>query len=62
MATGVIDGLFMEVHNDPDSALCDGSCMLELAKLDVLLQQFIADEETKFGLGHLVIILIWVML
>lgn len=39
MATGVVDGLFMEVHNDPDAALCDGSCMLELAKLEKLLAQ-----------------------
>ncbi|OUO38220.1 3-deoxy-8-phosphooctulonate synthase [Flavonifractor sp. An306] len=41
MATGVIDGLFMEVHNDPDNALCDGSCMLRLDMLDLLLQQLI---------------------
>lgn len=39
MATGVIGGLFMEVHNDPDNALCDGSCMLELSKLERLLEQ-----------------------
>lgn len=39
MATGVLSGLFMEVHNDPDSALCDGSCMLELAQLEPLLAQ-----------------------
>ena len=45
IATGVIDGLFMEVHNDPDSALCDGSCMLELSKLDMLLQQLLEINE-----------------
>lgn len=39
MATGVIDGLFMEVHDDPDAALCDGSCMLEVAQLEKLLAQ-----------------------
>ena len=39
MATGVLDGLFMEVHNDPASALCDGSCMLKLEDLERLLAQ-----------------------
>lgn len=39
IATGVVDGLFMEVHNDPDNALCDGSCMLELSQLERLLAQ-----------------------
>lgn len=39
MATGVLSGLFMEVHDDPDNALCDGSCMLELTQLDRLLAQ-----------------------
>lgn len=39
MATGVPAGLFMEVHNDPDSALCDGSCMLKLDDLERLLAQ-----------------------
>ena len=39
MATGVINGLFMEIHNDPDRALCDGSCMLELNQLEQLLIQ-----------------------
>ncbi|MBR1726032.1 MAG: 3-deoxy-8-phosphooctulonate synthase [Muribaculaceae bacterium] len=39
VATGVLAGLFMEVHNDPASALCDGSCMLRLDQLDHLLDQ-----------------------
>ncbi len=39
VATGVLSGLFMEVHNDPPSALCDGSCMLRLDELDSLLNQ-----------------------
>lgn len=39
MATGVLSGLFMEVHNDPAQALCDGSCMLELNQLERLLAQ-----------------------
>lgn len=39
VATGVVDGLFMEVHDNPDCALCDGSCMLSLDQLEPLLQQ-----------------------
>lgn len=39
VATGVLSGLFMEVHNDPASALCDGSCMLPLGNLEKLLDQ-----------------------
>lgn len=39
MATGVLSGLFMEVHNDPENALCDGSCMLKLDYLEPLLSQ-----------------------
>lgn len=39
MATGVLSGMFMEVHDKPEEALCDGSCMLDLAKLEVLLAQ-----------------------
>lgn len=39
VATGVLSGLFMEVHNDPASALCDGSCMLRLENLESLLDQ-----------------------
>lgn len=39
MATGVLNGIFMEIHNDPEHALCDGSCMLELSQLERLLSQ-----------------------
>lgn len=39
-ATAVgIDALFMEVHSQPDSALCDASNMLELDSLPFLLKQ-----------------------
>lgn len=41
MATGVLNGLFMEVHDEPENALCDGSCMLELAQLERLLAQLV---------------------
>ncbi|MGD0282637.1 MAG: 3-deoxy-8-phosphooctulonate synthase [Dissulfurispiraceae bacterium] len=37
VAVGV-DGLFMEVHPDPDRALCDGPNMLPLDSLGALLQ------------------------
>jgi 2-dehydro-3-deoxyphosphooctonate aldolase (KDO 8-P synthase) len=33
-----IDGLFMEVHPDPDAALCDGPNSLALDRLEALLQ------------------------
>ena len=39
VATGVLSGLFMEVHNNPATALCDGSCMLPLENLESLLDQ-----------------------
>ncbi len=39
VATGVLAGLFMEVHNDPSTALCDGSCMLRLDQVSPLLDQ-----------------------
>lgn len=41
MATGVVDAFFLEVHNEPDKALCDGSCMLDLNKLKELLVDLI---------------------
>jgi len=36
------DGIFMEVHKDPDSALCDGPNSLKLDDLETLLSQLIA--------------------
>lgn len=33
------DGLMVEVHNDPESALCDGAQSLKPAKYDALLKQ-----------------------
>ena len=37
-----IDGLFMEVHPDPDKALCDGPNSWPLDKVEPLLQQLLA--------------------
>ena len=37
-----IDGLFMEVHPDPDKALCDGPNSWPLDKVESLLQQLLA--------------------
>lgn len=45
VATGVLSGLFMEVHNDPANALCDGSCMLQLNDLPNLLDQIMRIRE-----------------
>ena len=33
------DGLMIEVHNNPEAALCDGAQSLKPEKYDVLLQQ-----------------------
>jgi len=38
LAVGV-DGLFFEVHPDPDSAPCDGDCMMSLDKFSLLQKQ-----------------------
>jgi 2-dehydro-3-deoxyphosphooctonate aldolase (KDO 8-P synthase) len=40
-ATG-IDGLFWEVHENPDRALCDGANSLPLAQVKEMLQQVLA--------------------
>lgn len=40
-ATG-IDGLFWEVHENPDEALCDGPNSLPLAQVKTMLQQVLA--------------------
>lgn len=51
LATGAPDGIFMEVHDDPDHAKCDGSCMLTLSHLENLLKQLIAIRklQTEYG-------------
>lgn len=36
------DGIFMEVHPDPDNALCDGPNSLPLASLELLLTELLA--------------------
>ena len=41
MAVGV-DGLFLEVHPDPDQALSDGPNMVPLHELETLLVQLLA--------------------
>jgi 2-dehydro-3-deoxyphosphooctonate aldolase (KDO 8-P synthase) len=40
MAAG-IDGLFMEVHPDPDKALCDGPNSIPLDEVEALLKQLL---------------------
>jgi 2-dehydro-3-deoxyphosphooctonate aldolase (KDO 8-P synthase) len=41
-AAAGIDGLFWEVHEDPDRALCDGPNSLPLAEVEGLLRQILA--------------------
>ncbi len=51
MATGAVDGMFMEVHNDPDHAKCDGSCMLRLDMLEDLLKELIEIRKICYGVA-----------
>jgi 2-dehydro-3-deoxyphosphooctonate aldolase (KDO 8-P synthase) len=44
VATGV-DGVFMEVHPDPDNALCDGPNSLHLDSLEALLTRLVRIRE-----------------
>jgi 2-dehydro-3-deoxyphosphooctonate aldolase (KDO 8-P synthase) len=45
VAVGV-DGLFLEVHPDPDNALSDGPNMVPLHRLEALLEQLVAIRAT----------------
>jgi 2-dehydro-3-deoxyphosphooctonate aldolase (KDO 8-P synthase) len=47
-----VDGIFMEVHPDPDRAPCDGPNMWPLDQLDGLLRQVIAIHRTLSGEGQ----------
>jgi 2-dehydro-3-deoxyphosphooctonate aldolase (KDO 8-P synthase) len=48
MAAG-IDGLFIEVHPDPDKALCDGPNSLPLTEVEPLLKQLLAVRKAVAG-------------
>ena len=48
VAAGV-DGIFMEVHPDPDKALCDGPNSLKLDTLYELLSQLKAIRKALFS-------------
>jgi 2-dehydro-3-deoxyphosphooctonate aldolase (KDO 8-P synthase) len=50
MAAG-IDGLFMEVHPDPDKALCDGPNSIPLNEVEALLKQLLTIREAVEKLG-----------
>jgi 2-dehydro-3-deoxyphosphooctonate aldolase (KDO 8-P synthase) len=41
IATGQVDALFLETHDEPQKALCDGSCMVRLDSLPGLLRQLV---------------------
>ena len=49
IATRHCHGLFLEVHEDPDHAPCDGPTMLRLAQLEDLLQEVKAIHRTLNG-------------
>ena len=42
VATGFCHGLFLEIHEDPDNAPCDGANMLRLDQLPQLLDEIVA--------------------
>jgi 2-dehydro-3-deoxyphosphooctonate aldolase (KDO 8-P synthase) len=48
VAVGV-DGIFMEVHPEPDKALCDGSNSLKLDALGGVLSELIAIRNSVYG-------------
>ena len=48
VAVGV-DGLFMEVHRDPDRALCDGPNSLRLSELKGLLEELVEIDRVVKG-------------
>lgn len=45
-----IDGIFLEVHPKPDSALCDGPNSLPLAEVEPLLEQLLAVRRAIAGM------------
>lgn len=52
VASACIDGIFMETHENPDKALCDGACSINLNYIEVLLVKLLkinelSKEETK---------------
>lgn len=47
-----VDGLFMEVHPRPDSALCDGPNMVSLEELPELLDSVVAINNCLRGFKH----------
>jgi len=49
VATRYCHGLFLEVHEDPDRAPCDGPNMLRLSQLEELLQEVNAISRTLNG-------------
>ena len=51
VATRHCHGVFLEVHEDPDHAPCDGPTMLRLDELEDLLQEIKAIHQTLNGRG-----------
>ncbi len=44
-AAAGVDGLFLEVHDEPDSALCDGPNMIRFSELEHLLRQILGIQQ-----------------
>ncbi len=51
-AAAGVDAMFMEVHPNPQEALCDGSCMLPLEKMKDLLRDVLAIHEIATAAGE----------
>lgn len=48
-----IDGLFMEIHPDPDKALCDGPNSIPLGEIEKLLEKIVRIREAVSSSTHL---------
>ncbi len=47
-----VDALFMEVHNDPDNAKCDGPTQFPLNKLESLLEEFDFEKTNIYSFNY----------
>ena len=52
MATGAVDVLFIETHQEPASALCDGSCMVKLSDMEEILEKCVQIFKIVRSLSH----------
>lgn len=55
VATGFVDGVFMEVHPDPENALCDKDCQLKLKDVKGIIEDLLGIYklgEERISAGH----------